>query len=187
MAYTNLQLLRKELGDELRYAFDNQTGDAETKIFRLSHGRVQNQKVYVNSEVKELTTDYTIDSERGIITFLVAPGDKIVINATYDFSVFSDTELSEFLTLESDIVAGAALRCINILLTNSSRRFDYSSGQTEMKPSQIFQNLKELRGVFKERLSDSSGGALMVDRLNPHYEEEVVASADLSREDFEWD
>lgn len=187
MSYTNLELLRKELSDPFRYAFDRQTGDGETTVFKLSHGNVQDStySVYVDNQLKTEGTDYTLDKENGLLTFVSAPADGKEVEVKYYFSAFSDTELTEFLKLESDNVIRAALRCINLLLTDASRRFDYVSGQTEMKPSQVFAHLKDLRKIFQERLIEDYSGVAIVDRSSRFYNSTSTTETDLSRADLE--
>ena len=186
MVYTNLKLLRKELADPFKYAFERQTGDGETVAFKLSHGNVQDgtYKVFVDNDLKTETTDYTIDKERGLVTFKTAPLEKEEIEVEYYFAAFSDEELEEFLALESDNVVRAALRGVNLLIADASRRFDYASGQTEMKPSQVFEHLKDLRKIFQERLRDSHAGVALVDRSSRFYDKTTTTETDLSREDL---
>jgi len=184
MAYTNLQLLRKLLADPFKYAFDQQTGDGVTTVFKLSHERMQDDtfQVFVdNSPVQE--TEFTTDLERGMITFDTAPADKKEVEIKYYFAAFSDEELTEFLALANDRVYGAMITCIDILLADASRQFDYSSGQTEMKSSQVFKNLKDLRAMAEKNLSKTAGGMKVVNRTDTHYKDSVDTQMDLSRLD----
>jgi len=66
MAYTDLELLRKEIADDYKYAFDVQTGDGQTTVFKLSHDKIKDEsyQVFVANNLQEETTDYTIDLER---------------------------------------------------------------------------------------------------------------------------
>ena len=184
--YTNLELLRKELADPFKYAFDGETGDGETTVFKLSHGKVQSETyaVYVDNNLQTEETDYTIDQDRGLVTFITAPADTKEVEAKYYFAAFSDDEFTEFLALESDNVVRAAIRCINLLIVDASRRFDYASGQTEMKPSQVFAHLRELRRIFRERLTDIKGGVSVVDRKSRFYDKAKEPEVDLSRADL---
>ena len=187
MAYTDLQQLRKELADPYKSAFDENIGDAETTIYKLSHGSVKDDsfKVYVADDLKTLTTDYTIDQEEGVITFVTAPADGASIEVTYNFSAFSDTELNNFLVSEGS-VNGALLLCIDILLMDASKRFDYAIGKADLKPSQVFNNLKDLRGIIATKVSNEAagGGVSIVNRSSRHYKDTVETETDLSRADL---
>lgn len=183
MAYSNLELLRKEIADSFKYAFDTQVGDGETSTFKLSHGNVKDYVVYINGDEKTEETDYTIDKERGILTFTDIPIDGAEIEVKYYYSAFSDEELTEFLTLENNNVIRAALRCIDILLVDSSRCFDYASGQTEMKPSQVFNQLKEVRKIFRQKIGESNSQMRIINRSSPFYKHRRYVETDLSRKD----
>lgn len=188
MAYTNLQLLRKELADPYKSAFDQNSGDGETTVFKLSHGNVKDDSyhIYVEDSEQTETTHYSIDLEEGTITFVAPPTDGDSIEVTYQFSAFSDDELNEFLTLEGS-VNGALLKCIDILLMDSARRFDYAVGRADLKPSQVFDNLLRLRKVIDSKIKedDSGGGVAIVDRISRFYDDTVPTETDLSRADLE--
>jgi hypothetical protein len=182
---TNLQLVRKQLADDYKFAFDENDGDGATEIFRLTHGNIQaaTYEVQVDGAVQTDATDYTLDLERGILEFATAPTTGDIIQIKYYFSAFSDTEITEFLSLNST-VNKTVLALIEILIADTARRFDYTSGQTEMKPSQVFDNLLRLRDVYKEKVDKDNHGYLsMVTRRHPHYANETQERGDISRYD----
>lgn len=190
MAYTNIQLVRKKLADDYKFGSDSNLGDASTTIFQLSHGNIQDSTytVFIDGVA---TTALTIDLERGIITFNTAPGLDSDLDVRYYFSAFSDTEITEFLDINDDNVDATIVELIEILLADASRRFDYSVGKTEMKPSQVFDNLLKLKEVFNNRVSDnetseSKSGLKHVSIQSPSYQTEARSTNDLSRFD-EWD
>lgn len=186
MTYTVIQQLRKKLADDYRYGNDVNTGDGSTLIFRLLHKNVRTSTIVtkVNDVLQVLDTDYTLDAERGIITFDSAPTLEHSIVVSYEYSAFSDDELNNILDGNNNDIPSSLLECIDILLMDASRRFDYSSGQTNYKPSQVFDNLTKMRLIIKGQVdSDSSGGLDMIDRIDDAYEGTVRASTDLSRYD----
>ena len=76
MTYTNfISKLRIELKDLPRLQRDRWDGDASTKIFPLSAVSVKDASyvVKVGGATKVETTDYAIDKDAGIITFVAAP------------------------------------------------------------------------------------------------------------------
>ena len=185
--YSSLELLRKELADPHKTAFDENIGDGETTIFKLSHGNIKDDSyaIYVDDDLKIETTYYTIDQEEGVITFLAAPALALSIEVAYSFSAFSDTELTEFITLEGS-VNRALLKCIDILLMDSAKRFDYSVGRADLKPSQVFDNLIRLREIIEKKVKGeaSGGGAILMDRTSRFYEDTETTTSDLSRADL---
>lgn len=185
MAYTDLEVIRLNLADPYQLAFDENAGDGSTVKFRLSHKKVRDDSLVI--AVDDLsTTDYTFDDGLGIVTFDNPPESDTTISMEYEYSAFSDEELEEFLDVEGSI-DGAVLRCIEILLVDSARRFDYSAGRSELKPSQVFSNLKELREIYKEKVKegDDYGGVRLGERVHTLYEDEEEIPYDLSRLDYE--
>lgn len=100
MAYTNGQLVRREIGDGglfLRQAF---SGDASTTRFRLDVSAViaDSEVVTVGGVSKSSPADYTLDPETGTIDFVAAPAagtENIVVH--YRGVEVSDGDITEAL------------------------------------------------------------------------------------------
>ena len=62
------------LGDGFRNTFN---GDGTSKVYKLSLDSLNNRaiKVVVNNVIKTLTTDYTVDFSKGVVTFVNAPSE----------------------------------------------------------------------------------------------------------------
>jgi hypothetical protein len=185
ISMTNLELIRKKLADDYKFASDANTGDAKTTIFQLAHGNIQDEtmEVYLDGEI---TSDYTIDRERGLLKFTPAPGEDVEVLVQYYFSAFSDEEITSFLSDNQNDIYSTLIDLVEILLADSSRRFDYSTGQTDVKPSQVFQNLKEMREIYKSKIPAERRSSLKRGQLrSSYYQREVKPRRDLSRYD-EW-
>lgn len=179
---TNLEKLRQKIADPYKYSEDSQTSDGISTVYELTHGHVLDGSytVYVDGEEQIEDTDYTIELDSGVITFssIVTTGDEIRV--IYKFSAFSDDELTQYLTDNNDDMDSAMLDIIDVLLFDSSRRFDYSTGKTEMKPSQVFNNLKSLREILSNKVKSKSP-AIKTRRLNQFYDPIDTDMGDLSR------
>lgn len=183
MPYTNLQILRKELADEHRTATDYEEGDANTKVFQLAHKHIKTDSysVYVNSSVKQDGVDYNIDKDGGVITFENAPPLNHDILIDYQYSAFTDEELTEWLNMLGS-VGRAKVKCLEILLMDAARRFDYQTGQSKMSPSQVFKQIKEMLEMATGQSNNQSyGGAVIAKRTHPKYQSTVPQKTDLSR------
>lgn len=196
MAYTDLQLLRKMIADPQKAGFDEVIADGEAQDFKLSHAPVVSASytVYLNNSALSETTQFTIDKDDGVITILTPPDAEDKVEVKYKYSVFSDEELAEYLTLDGS-VNKAALRCVQILLTDSARRMDYEAGQTSVKAGQVFGHLKELAAYLKEEIKGSSSNVMVARRYSRQYgrnqsenryigEEVDPTIVDLSRDDL---
>ena len=186
MTYTNLQLIRKLISDPYKHAFDSQVGDDEARKFQLSHKPVLagSYTVYLDDVEIAEDTDYTLDTEMGIVTMTSVPTAGQEVEIDYQYSVFSDTEITEFLTLDNDDVNKVVVRLIEILLADSARRFDYSQGKTDMKPSQVFANLKDLLKIYLDKVSGTDNTIRIVSMKNDYFEQPTVQEIDLTRSDL---
>ena len=108
------------------------SGDGTTKIFQMvkryttGAQSIDRQikkpvsatiQIFVNGVLKTLTTDYTIDSTTGIVTFVTAPGAGLSVTWTGQFDVpvrFDTDELS--MHMEGGLYVISSLRCIELRL-----------------------------------------------------------------------
>lgn len=168
----NLQLVRTMLSDSYKDGFDDITADDESKNYKLSHSPVKEGSVIVqiNNNDKEENEDYTVDYYQGLISFSDEsyPQNKDLLEVQYKYSVFSDGELNEFLEIDGS-VDRVVLRCLEILLIDSSRRFDYEAGQTNIKAGQIFLHLNELIKYYRDKISGSESSLKSVNRRHNAY------------------
>ena len=102
--YTDLYTLFRALIDDQAQSYeDTIEGDGSTEIFALTEDKIvidgssHVDVVYINGV---LTTDYTVDANRGWITFTVAPTDGAVVIVQYkSYRSFTDDELKNYLQL----------------------------------------------------------------------------------------
>jgi len=103
MAYTNAQVVRREIGDGGTLSRDTQSGNGATTDYFLSGAPLLASPaalVYVAGVLKTIATDYTLDVETGRLVFVVAPAsgtDNIEI--IYRSCEVSDGDITEALRL----------------------------------------------------------------------------------------
>lgn len=75
MAYTNKQLVRREIGDGGLFLKQVFSGDGSTVLFYLSVSAIiaGSEAVTVGGVSKSTPGDYTLDAESGLLTFVAAP------------------------------------------------------------------------------------------------------------------
>lgn len=174
----DIQSVRMNLGDFLTPAVDKEIGDGDTKAFVLTHKHVQDYYVYIGGVLKEETTDYTVDTNSGVVKFVTAPADEAEVKVEYNYAGFTDTDLTTLLTSEGS-VNNATIKAVKMLMMDAARRFDYTHGDTEMSHSQVFTHLKDMLETF--RTSDTP---LIMNRTNEYYERETRTTDDLTRDDL---
>ena len=102
--YTDLNtLFRALIDDQAQYYEDTIDGDGDTEIFALTEDKIvvdgsyHVDAVYINGVV---TTDYTVEANRGWITFTTAPVDGATVIVQYQsYTSFTDDELKNYLQL----------------------------------------------------------------------------------------
>lgn len=195
---TDLQMLRLKLGDDISSASDKVIADGEMQKAKLSHGHIVDGTllVYIDDELQAAPANYTFDLLEGSVLFNIVPDEGKTIKASYQFSAFTDSELQELLDDSNGDVTGAIIQAIHILLADYSRKFDYSTGQQDMKPSQVFQNLRQLLEIYSSKSSNEAASIQMVDRTSKYYDscddtdfigaETPQRKSDFSRYDEGW-
>jgi len=148
MTLTNLQYIRLTLNLPhrviLREALGVGDGEAvkfQTRLWPLIEGT---EEVRVAGTVQ---TDYTIDYETGLITFTTAPADTALVDADYNWSVFSDGQIIDLLTRYNDQVNPVMRDLVMALIANSDLFIKYTTGMESVDRTKA---LDALKGLYKE-------------------------------------
>lgn len=155
MALTDLDYIRLTLNLPHRVILRETigTGDGSTKKyqFRLWPVIALSEVIRVNAVAKTRVTDYAIDNDTGLITFVVAPTDTHSIEADYNWSVFSDVTIADLLTYHSDQVQPATRDLIMAMLANTDLFIKYTTGMESVDRSKALAALQGLYDELKER------------------------------------
>jgi len=86
--------IRRELRDLDYLGDDKFNGDGTTVLFPLLHRPIKTNSyvVTVDGVVKTINVDYTIDTDTGFLTLVVAPANLKVVEVTYRYQKMSDQE-----------------------------------------------------------------------------------------------
>lgn len=154
MALTDLQYIRLTLNLPHRVVLRETlgTGDGTIKKFQSQIWPIiaLSETVRVNGTAKTRTTDYAIDNATGLITFVVAPTDTHVVDADYNWSVFSDVNITDLLTRYNDQVNPVLRDLIRALLANSDLFIKYTTGMESVDRSKALDALKTLYDELKD-------------------------------------
>ena len=146
----------------------NNLGDnkkTETESLALTPTTIAVQLQYNNAEIFSLhdknqsssilveNTDYTFDTETGVISLLYTPQDGSVLTATYYYYAFSQAELEDLQA--SYGTNGAVVEALRWLIADSARLHDYSRGATSESLSQIIKNYRDWETPGIGRMSDA--------------------------------
>lgn len=188
MAYTTLDNIRIKISDPLKQGFDKQIGDGSTKIFKLSHSKVhsESEAIVVNNSSVELEA-YDIDYDEGVVIFNTAPTQGHVIEVSYKYAAFRDEEIELYLDENGQSINQTIVTLIEILLADSARRFDYTAGQTNMQPSQVFDHLERLHKIYQRKVEsgvdDEKGNNIEILEIDAGLNDCKPLRYDLTRND----
>lgn len=160
MALTDLQYIRLTLNLPHRVILRETlgVGDGTIKKFQTQIYPIiaLSEAVRVNGTAKTRTTDYAIDNDTGLITFVVAPTDTHIIDGDYYWSVFSDVNITDLLARYNGQVNPVLRDLIRALLANSDLFIKYTTGMESVDRSKA---LDALRTLYEE-LKDLPAGAM---------------------------
>lgn len=128
--------------------------------------------ITVNDTAKIPGTDYSLDFDTGLITFLSGktPPDTHAIKAiTYSYYAFSDVELEEILTIEGNILLLSAASCLRILAADSTRLFTWWSGDERVDMTKISANCLRAAKSFEDRYDREKSRARAVPASGSEY------------------
>lgn len=154
MALTNLQYIRLTLNLPHRVILREALGTGDGAIVkfqtRLWPIIALTETVRVAGTAKTRVTDYTIDNDTGLITLKVAPSAANLVDADYNWSVFSDQQINDLLARYND-QAGPVMRdLIMALLANTDLFIKYTTGMESVDRSKALDALQRLYDELKE-------------------------------------
>ena len=162
---TDLEQLRLTIGDTGVNGEENRELHTGRAIM-LPHNNVS--EVHVFKEGQEV--EHSFISGSTIMVDGAEVGDTV--NVVYKYYTFSDSELTDILSDNAGKISAAGAQCVSYIMADAARMFDYKSGQSEMKMSQVFDNLNTLYAVLKARAQNedpTTGGegmAFIVGRVS---------------------
>jgi hypothetical protein len=103
----------------------------------------ESETVTVDGAEQARDTDYSIDNGTGVVTFGSAPASGAAIRCSYQWTTFSDEELSDLLEERGSVVV-AAVEAVCWLLADTDRLISYTYGQEKVDRTEVRQALNDL-------------------------------------------
>ena len=111
MALTNVEAVRLKSSDKSTLTREVDTANGESVVWKLGHENISNLEVRRNGSLLTVVTDYSVDLVNGVVT-VPAAAISDDIEFSYYWSVFSDDEVSYFLSEAGDNVTIATARLL---------------------------------------------------------------------------
>lgn len=175
-----LKKLRRRIGDSSKKFVDRFEGDGSTTEYGLSYHNNFDVIVSING-AKRPEGDYKVVASSGQILFLAAPEADSVVDVEYSYAGYTDDQLKAL--IDSYGENGAAVECLEELLADSARLYDYQQGQTSDKRSQVFDHLKDLLASARETANGTKSYGLVFGTRHPDIRPIHAERPDLTRTD----
>lgn len=183
MTIDPLILTRKRIGDDRK---------SEVEVFEVNDTVTYITLSYTNATVYSLVdasrgvvpleedTDYTVNTESGVVSLLYAP-DETKLTIEYYYYAFTDEELN--MLIDAYGTNGACAEAIRWIIADASRLHDYSRGATSESLSQIIKNLQEMLKDYGALVESDTSNMKVLKRTNDYYRGTKTYQTDLSRDD----
>lgn len=177
---TEIEQVRRKIGDSQKSNTEMLNCDGVTTLFDAKYKNLDQVKVFLDGKELIQNKDYTVNEKSGQISFSRAPKAGSALELTYLYSGYLNADIEAL--VDKYGIQGAVVECLDELLVDSARFYDYSQGQTTDKRSQIFDHLKELL-VKAKADAGTSGGEVVFGKRHPESIRQYYLSRDLSRTD----
>ncbi|MGH7239001.1 MAG: hypothetical protein ACREHG_02935, partial [Candidatus Saccharimonadales bacterium] len=157
---TDIDIFRNRTGDRVKSTAMNAAGNGSQMQYDLQYQNIQNLQVIVNGTVLNLTTGYTLDALNGLVTFITAPADAADIQFAFQYSAFSDADVTDLVGTFG--TSGAVLEGIKMLLSDAARLYNYTKGMNQSQRQGVFKNLSDLYDLYMKHGVDGTANSVSI-------------------------
>lgn len=121
---TDTDTVRRRTGIRARLEREITTADGDAIHFKLQNDPIDASpaiEVRVNGTLKTVTTDYTVDTTNGVVTFVTAPTINYPVEFTYYWSLYTDAEIDAFISDAGGNTTVAAAYLLLALAADAAR------------------------------------------------------------------
>jgi hypothetical protein len=156
--------IRNLIGDSHKSDVVTFVSDGSSLVYQLPRTRIK-----TGSVVSTHGDISTVDINTGLVTFADPIEEFQSFQISFSYSSFTNEEIAEYIGIHHT-VNNTSIELLQILLADSARRYDYSTGLENFKPSQVFEHIKDLITMIKSQGSglSSYGGAVQQERTSEY-------------------
>lgn len=167
-----LKEIRDLIDDHISIGYSVEVATGDPQVFQLNARNYWDLVVKDRDENVIPNESLTLYQTSGQVKGTLPAGDVFF---EYVHAGFTDSEIEYYYGKAGSDVNKTALKLVELLLASAAKRFDYKAGIKDIKASQVFDHLKDLRESLKEAIEndDATGGfnsGIFVDRVHPAYE-----------------
>lgn len=104
-------------------------------------------------------TDYVIDKEKGIISFVVDVDIDQQVETIYTYASLSDEEIQAALDMFDANVDLATIKCLDWILASSAKLYNYKSADEDMNMGTIYKNLSDFKKQLEDKVRAGGNGS----------------------------
>lgn len=164
MALTNAQKVRLRIQDIPAQARDTYYGDGTATTFALPHRNLTSASANVPIGATAWSATGATFNASGSVAFSGVISAASAFQTVYTYSVFSDDEITEFLS-DGGTIIGASLEALGALLFDGVKRAKWAAPDgSEFDDTQAMVHLRELYGILKTEQKEetaASGGEMI--------------------------
>ena len=182
-----LKEIRDMIDDHVSIGYTTDQASGELQVFQLNARNFWSLTVKdKDNNTVDLST-LTLYQAAGQVKGTIQEGS---VTFEYEHAGFTDDEINYYYGKMNNNVLKTALRLVEILLASAAKRFDYKAGIKDIKASQVFEHLKDLKASLEETISNEDpdnqfNSGIFVDRIHPAFERKIEKPSwrgDVSRE-----
>lgn len=124
MTLTSIEAVRLKTADRSQITRETATGNGTDTYYKLGHDLILVSpaiEVRKNGALQVVTTEYTIDTAHGILTFVSTPAPNDELEFTYYWSLFSDDEVQYFIDEAGGNITIAAAKLLLAWAADAAR------------------------------------------------------------------
>lgn len=164
MTLSTLQQVRLRIQDPYRYGEETRVGDGTAATFKLGQGAphswITAPSAYVVASNAWSATGATFDTGFGIVAFSATISANTAWRATYQWAVFSDDEVNQFLSDGGDVL-GASIEAIRALMFDSLKRASWSAPDgTSYDDTAAQSQLAKMYELLKDEQREAPAGGI---------------------------
>lgn len=166
---TNIEEIRNIIDDHIRIGYSSEVSTGQLQVYQLNARNFWNLVIRDTNDAIIAQTGLTLYPQSGQIKGTIPAGD---ITFEYDQAGFTDAEIAAYYAKNDNSITRTALALVEMLIASAAKRFDYKAGIKDIKASQVFSQLRELRTQLQEATEAEAGsadlaGGIFVDRSHP--------------------
>lgn len=164
MALTTAQQVRLRIADPWRYAQEVRAGDGTASAFKLAqgapHSNISAASAHIATTAGWSATGASFNTGQGLIVFSGVVSANSAWMAEYQWAVYSDEEVGNFLTASDSTVLGASLEAVRSLMFDGLKRARWMAPDgTQYDDTAALKHLNDLYDRLKEEQDVDTYGA----------------------------